>query len=426
MSTQLISPTRLRRFDIRCNVGDVALVNVAIHFVFFFDRRLDSRALADSFARALGKLPIFAGRIVPTGGALRIRCGATSEVPFACVSSDRTRDEAIRSISEDRGGWLIDPVNGPVARWGFGPLCRIRVTHLADGATAIGVSFHHAIGDIQTAMYLMNAWTAAAAGTALPEPLIVEDRAAYLDEHLPPEGGSEPGVRCLGLAETARSLLCVARDGPRLRTWSLYFGEDEILRMRNVFGSDTVRLSANDVVCAQVSEALMTANPHIDRRSFALAVNMRTRCGLDPMLVGNLVTALNIDLRRGQSAESIAERIRHKLDRFVAEHSDMRINQQFLDEAGSFRGMRCVAKGFDPVRWNPVFSNWSGIGAYRISFEGAYASYFTPVMRVPYAGFGILSDAADGRGVVFQMTLPPNDFAVMSSAAVLERLHRFR
>ena len=51
----------------------------------------------------------------------------------------------------------------------------------------------------------MNAWAAAAADEPLAEPVIVEDRAAYLDEHLPADGATEPGVRCLGIAETARS-----------------------------------------------------------------------------------------------------------------------------------------------------------------------------------------------------------------------------
>ena len=85
-------------------------------------------------------------------------------MPFTSVSSDRTLYEAIRSVTEDSGDWLVDPVNGATARWGFGPLCKVRVTHLADDATAIGVSFHHAIGDMQTLMFFMNAWSAAAAG----------------------------------------------------------------------------------------------------------------------------------------------------------------------------------------------------------------------------------------------------------------------
>ncbi len=117
-------------------------------------------------------------------GTMRIRCEGQG-VPFTSVSSGRTLREAIRSASRDGGLWLVDPVNGATARWGLGPLCKVRVTHLADDATAIGFSWHHAIGDMQTSMHFMNAWAAAAADKPLAEPLIVEDRAAYLDEHLP-------------------------------------------------------------------------------------------------------------------------------------------------------------------------------------------------------------------------------------------------
>ena len=53
MSTQLISPLHAQRLDIRCSVVDVALSNVAIHFVFFFQRQLDTTVLAD-----VEKLPI--------------------------------------------------------------------------------------------------------------------------------------------------------------------------------------------------------------------------------------------------------------------------------------------------------------------------------------------------------------------------------
>jgi Transferase family len=424
MSTQMISPLHAQRLDVRCNVVDVVLSNVAIHLVFFFERQFDTRVLDDAFAHALTNLPIFAGRMTLVGGALRIRCRGQG-VPFTSVSSDRTLHEAIRSVTKDSGDWLVDRVNGATARWGFGPLCKVRVTHLADDATAIGVSIHHAIGDMQTLMFFMNAWSAAAAGKPLPEPVIVENRAAYLDEHLPADGAREPGVRCLGLAETARSLLYLAKDGRKQRTLSLYFGDDEITRMRDAY-ENRMRLSVNDVVCAHVSEALMNADPAVDRRTLAISVNTRNRCGLDPMLVGNILSALNVDIQRGQTARSIAERIRHDVDHFADEHCDMRINQQFLDTAGKWRGARCVATGFNPVRWNPLVSNWSGFGVYRIQFEDIFTSYCTPLMKVPVAGYGSLIEGADGRGLVFQMTLPPKDFEAMSSPAIREHLHRFR
>jgi hypothetical protein len=357
-------------------------------------------------------------------GTMRIRCDGQG-VPFTTVSSGRTLREAMSSASEDDGLWLVDAVNGATARWGLGPVCKVRVTHLADDATAIGFSWHHSVGDMQTLMIFMNAWADAAADKPLAQPLIVEDRAAYLDEHLPADGAREPGVRCLGLAELARSALYLAKDARKQRTLSLYFGEDEIACMRVAYGN-RMRLSANDVVCAHISEAIMNADPAVDRRILAIAVNARNPCRLDPMLVGNIITTLNLDLRRGEAASSIAARIRRSVDHFADEHCDMRINQRFLDAAGPWRAARCVSTTFDPARWNPLVSNWSGFGVYRIQFEDTFTSYCTPLMKLPVAGLGALVEGADGRGLVFQMALPPKEFEAMSSPAIREHMHRFR
>ena len=424
MPTQLIRPLNAERLEIRCNVGDAIVANLAVHIVFFFERHLDTRVLTRAFAQALTNLPIFAGRMATVDGTMRIRCEGQG-VPFTTVSSDHTLGEAIRSASQDRGRWLIDPVNGATARWGLGPLCKVRVTHLGDNATAIGFSWHHAIGDMQTSMHFMNAWAAAAADKPLAEPLIVEDRAVYLDEYLPVDGAREPGVRILGLAEFARSALYLAKDARKQRTLSFYFGEDEIARMRDAYGN-RMRLSANDVVCAHVSEAIMNADAAVDGRTLAIAVDARNRCGLDPMLIGNILTTLNLDLRRGEAARSIAERIRHNVDHFADEHCDMRINQKFLDAAGTWRAARCVSTAFNPARWNPIVTNWSGFGVYRIQFEDALLSYCTPLMKLPVAGLGALSEGADGRGLVFQISLPPKEFEAMSSPSIREHMHRFR
>ena len=253
----------------------------------------------------------------------------------------------------------------------------------------------------------------------------MEDRVSYLNEQFPAGGAPEPNVRCMGFGELARSALYLARDARRQRTVSFYFGDDELARMRDTYGS-RMRLSNNDVVCAHVAEALMSSDPARETRTLAIAVNVRNRCGLDPMLIGNIITTLNLDLRRGEAASSIAERIRHHVDHFANEHCDMRVNQQFLDAATAWRAARCVSTAYDPARWNPAVSNWSGFGVYRLQFEGTYTSYYTPLMTFPVAGIGILVEGVEGRGLVFRMSLPPEDFEAMRSPAIREHMHMFR
>ena len=262
------------------------------------------------------------------------------------------------------------------------------------------VSFHHAIGDMATLMILMKAWSAAVSGEPICEPVIVEDRAAYLDEHLPAGGAGKPGVRCLGLLEAARSLLHLAVDGRRLRTLSLYFGDAEITRMRDAYRS-RMWLSANDTVCGHVCEALMSADPRCGRRTVAIPVNTRSRCGLDPMLVGNILSALNIDMTQGETGRSIAESIRHGLNHFADEHCDMRINQTFLESVGNWRGARCVASGFNPTRWNPLITNVERLRRAIASASRARPVTHCAVLSVPVAGYGVLNrrDGRQGAGL---------------------------
>jgi hypothetical protein len=100
-------------------------------------------------------------------------------------------------------------------------------------------------------------------------------------------------------------------------------------------------------------------------------------------------------------------------------------NDVVCAHVGKWRGARCVAAGFNPVRWNPLVTNVSRFGVYGINFQDTSVTYRTLVMKVPFAGYGTLMDGADGRGLVFQMTLPPKDFEAMSSPAIREHLHRF-
>jgi hypothetical protein len=114
------------------------------------------------------------------------------------------------------------------------------------------------------------------------------------------------------------------------------------------------------------------------------------------------------------------------VDHFADEHCDMRINQQFLDSVGAWRAARCVSTAFNPARWNPLVSNQSGFGVYRIRFEDTFTSYYTLLMKTPVAGLGTLMDGAGGRGLIFQMALPPKEFEAMSSRAIRAQLHEFR
>ncbi|MEB3031506.1 hypothetical protein [[Mycobacterium] nativiensis] len=77
-------------------------------------------------------------------------------------------------------------------------------------------------------------------------------------------------------------------------------------------------------------------------------------------------------------------------------------------------------------RWNPVVTNWSGFGVYRVRFEDTVPCYVTPLMKLPIAGLDAPMEGPDGLGLAFQMSLPPREFSAMSNPTAREHLHRFR
>ena len=144
------------------------------------------------------------------------------------------------------------------------------------------------------------------------------------------------------------------------------------------------------------------------------------------MLVGNIITTLNLDVRRGETASSIAERIRHNVDHFADDYSDMRINQRSLDNAGAWRAARCVSTAFNPARWNPFVTNLSGFGLYRLRFEDTFPSYYTLLMKTPVAGLGALVEGAAAAGSSSRCRCRPGNSRPCRAPRSGNHLHRFR
>jgi hypothetical protein len=410
---------------IRCSVLDQMVGRLAVPVVFFFDRRLDAASLARGLERALAVAPPFAGRLAAVGGALHIHCEGQG-VPFRVARSERTLIEAIASVVEDRGGWLIDPVAPARALRGRAPLFTARVTHLADGATALGCCWHHAVGDMHSFMLFVKAWCAAVAGETAPVPLVVEDRAAYLDERVPHGGAAAPGLRRLRAAEIARLAWYLAFEARQKRGLQFYFGEHEITRMCEAYGGRDARVSANDALCAHLADAIGASDPRVPRRRLSIAVNFRGRSGLDPHVLGNMVTSVGIGVKRGEAPAAIAQRLRGALDRFDEDHLDYHATRRFVDAAGAHAFSRCLATWIDPLGRHQVVTNWSKFGVYDVRFEGERPVYFAPIAHTPIPWLGAIVEGFGSRGRIITTALPNEVADALRAPAALERLHRFR
>lgn len=411
---------------LHCGLMDTMLADLAVSVVLYFDQALDEDRLAAGLARALDRVPVFAGRLrTGGGGALEAVCD-DSGVPLDVYTVDGTLAEAMGRVTA-AGSELVDPVDAPAARGGGVPLLTVRVTRTGDGGTVLGCSWHHAIGDLHSFMLLLRIWSAAVEDEELPEAELVEDQDELLDRVLPAEDCGRPGFRVPSTAQ-AQLLAREVAVGPRAnRTVQIYFGDAEVERMRAEF-SETAgrRLSSGDVLCAHVVSTIRELDGDEAERWLTVPVNARRWLGLSPALVGNLLGDVHVSYRPEDGPAALAGALRAAVEEFPAAHLNLRSNLGFLASLGRSRLRDCVPLGFDPQERRFSFSNWSRFGAYRVSFQGHRPVFFSPAANYPLPWVSWTVEGFGGTGYLTTVVLPARLAARVRGAEGRAALHRFR
>ncbi|MBP0449353.1 hypothetical protein J5Y04_07280 [Kitasatospora sp. RG8] len=410
---------------LRCGLMDTMLADLSVSVVLFFQQALDEDRLAAGLARALERVPVFAGRLRTVDGALEVVCD-DSGVPVDGYDVDGTLAEAMGRLTS-AGAQLVDPVDAPAARAGGVPLLTVRLTRPSAGGTVLGCSWHHAIGDLQSFMLLMHAWSAAVEGEELPEAELIEDQDAMLDGLLPAEDCGRPGFRLPSPVEAAVLAREVAA-GPRAnRTVQIYFGDDEIARMRADFEKESGRrLSSGDAICAHVVSVVRELDGDREERRLTVPVNARRPLGLPASLVGNLLSEVHLAQVPEDGPAALAAALRTAVEDFTGEHLNLRSNLAFLESLGRDRLRDCVPLGFDPEQRRFSFSNWSRFGAYRIRFQGCRPVFFSPAANYPLPWVSWTVEGFHGTGLLTTVVLPARLAARLRGAEGRAALHRHR
>lgn len=410
---------------VRCGLMDTMLADLAVSVVYFFGEVLDEQRLADGLARALQRLPVFAGRLRTVDGVLEIVCDG-SGVPMTSYDVDGTLAEAMARVALP-GADLVDHVEASAARAGGLPLLTVRVTRPAGGGTALGVSWHHAVGDVQSFMLLMQAWSAAVEGTPLPEVEIVPDQDAFLDRVLPAVDCGRPGFRLTEPEEAAFLAREVTMAVRANRTVQVYFGDAEIERMRQAFTAAAGRrLSSSDVVCAHVVSTVRQLDGDEEERELTVPVNVRRPLGLPANVLGNLLSEIHLSCAAKGTAAELAVALREAVEDFGASHLNLRANLGFLETIGRDRFGDCVPLGFDPARRRFTFSNWSRFGAYEVGFDGARPVFFTPAANLQLPWVSWMVEGFENTGSLFTLVLPARLAGKLRGEAGRALLHRYR
>lgn len=410
---------------LRCGLMDALLADLPVSVVHFFEDALDEERLAAGLAVALERVPVFAGRLRTAGDVLEIVCDG-SGVPMDSYDVDETLRELMGRLTLP-GAQLVDHVEATKARSGELPLLTVRISRTSDRGSALGVSWHHAVGDVQSFMLLMRAWSAAVEGRELPDVELVPDRDAYLDRVLPAEDCGRPGFRVPGPDEAAFLAREVAVSGRANRTVQMYFGDAETDRMRTAYSAAAGRwLSAGDVLCAHVVCAVRELDGDDEARALTVPVNVRRPLDLPSTVLGNLLSEIHLETPAGSRPEQLAAQLREAITDFTGSHLNLRANLAFLGKIGRSRLGECVPLGFDPARRRFTFSNWSRFGLYDLTFGGRPALFFSPAANLQLPWVAWMVEGFENTGSLFTVVLPARLAGRLRGAEGSALLHRFR
>ncbi|BAJ28270.1 MULTISPECIES: acyltransferase [Kitasatospora] len=410
---------------VRCAVGDLLLADLPVSVVFFHDGPLDPDALAAGLARALGDLPEFAGRLrTAPDGELWIDTD-DSGVPFTVADAPYTLTEAFDRMALPAGG-LVDHVRATEARREPLPLLTVRLNRLTDGGCALGVSWHHAVGDMQTFALLMRAWSAGTEGTAPPAVVRAPDRDAQLDAHLPAADCGTPALRLPAPAEAAELRRAVAGASLANRTVQVWFSPAETARLRAAHSADAGRrLSANDALCAHLLHVLREIDGAGDEeQTLTMPVNLRRVLGLPDGALGNLLGEIRLPYRPGTAPAEYAAELRTAIEEFTEKHLSVRSNLRFLEQVGRDRVGECVPAGFDPGRRTLTVSSWCRLGLQDLPLAGRLPLAFSPAATLQLPWTSWLVEGPRGEGHLYTLVLPARAAAKLRTAADLLHPHR--
>lgn len=416
-----------QKLSIRCAVTDVFVRDIPVSVVFLYERALDSSALTRGLRRVLGDFALFNARLRREGLERFIDCGETG-CRFTVRRSSKTLSQTLASLDERSRLQLVDPIAARQVWNRDEPVLSLRLTHFADGCSALGLSWHHTVGDWHSVMSLLKAWSRTVAGREYEKPLLVTDRDAHFNSALPASELAPPNLRYLPLRELPRLglyMLTRARDKRRV---TFQFEPDELERMRSELQRESgQRLSINDALSGHMATVLAARDVKACDRRLSIAVNFRKRAGLPDELLCNAVSTLDVGCEQGKSAARIAADLRGALDVYADKHLNHRANLRLIERHGGVANItRFIPTGVDPFAGSIVLSNWSRFGIYDIDFGGQAPSHFLTVGGGPLPWLGTVHEGFGNRGLIVDLEVPTPVAQRLVDQTGLRMLHRYR
>ena len=405
MTSELLTPTDSVRHTTRCSILDPMLMYVTSSIAFCYRERLDTARLRESLAQVLGRYGGYAGRLLRERGNWLIEHGVGgARFETAHVEESSATMGAVALAKDSRG--VCPRISALGVMRGKEPLFAARISQTSDG-TVVGITVNHAIGDAYSSMLLMRAWALAYRGEAYDLPFDVEDRGAYLREHLPPPAAELKHWRLLSWSDCWRNYLYQFWGTRPKRRIVLPFSANDVTEIHGVASRGT-SVTPHDALSAHVFLTLQRLLGSDAGPCCGVAINYRQRLGLPANLLGNMsdtvaartdecsdTAAVAVALRKSIKAVGTGPMSYPELERLRATHPRL------------LHQIRYWNASWQPCRVNLILTNVAGLKYYDLVF-GSTRPVFVHARGMDQdatVGLGTIAPGPDG-GVTVDIVLP--------------------
>lgn len=412
---------------ITCGIEDQLLKKFPISVVFFYQKSVPHHTLVEALKEILSDFPLFAGTLKNINGNLCIDCN-NQGILFSVNKDNDTLAQILQQLRNIQQKKLINSINPQQVISNQSPIMTIQLTYFACGGMALGVSWHHSIGDMHSFICFMKAWSNKVNQEKYVLPLIIQQRDKYLQENLQKNENLSSGVRYLKLKEFLQLIFYLLLPVKNKRVLQIYFSEDELKNMKQDFLVKTAQnLSTNDVFCAYLLGILSELDPSSEIKSLSIAVNYRSRMKLPENILGNFISFMTLINNQKFEPLQLAQNLRASIDNFPQLHMNFFSTQKYIEQNGGQKKIdRFLYTGIDPMKNQLLITNWSKFGVYDINFLDSKPIYFTPFSDSPFPWLSVIVEGFFNQGLIYSVALPNKLANILMHKDTIRKIHQYR
>lgn len=412
---------------ITCAITDRLVKDLPVSVVFLYRESIERNTLIDSLKEVLSDFPIFAGTLKNLSNNLCIDCN-NQGLLCSVTEEGATVDQILMELPRIEKKRLVNIINVKKVVSSQSPIMTIKLTYFVGGGMALGICWHHSIGDMHTFMQLMKAWSDLVNKQKYVLPLIVRERDEYLQANLERNSNTTPGVRYLNARELMNLIFYMLWRARNKLSLRFYFSENELNSMKQDFIERTGKnLSKNDVLCAHLFRIISELDDYHKKRYLSIAINYRARMKLPQNILGNFVSTTNILTSQLVNPFQLAQELRASVDNFQRLHMNFWATKQYIKEKGGSKKIdRFIDLSIDPLNRTLLVTNWVNFGVYDVTFGEAKPFFFSSFGDHPLPWLSSISEGFFNNGLIYSVLLPTKLAKKLMQDDNLQKIHKYR